>query len=347
VGVRTPELLHEALALVQQHGGNTSAAARAAGLPRGTLLNRIRAAEASGVTLPTPKPFEVEELPDELPTAEELLAYRTKAFARKARAKEARALIQVTVKIDGPYGIAHFGDPHVDDDGTDLGLLQRHVDVVNRTEGLFAANVGDYTNSWVGRLARLYGQQSTSAKEAWVLAEWLVNAVDWLYLVGGNHDAWNGDGDPLNWISAQAGALYEMHGARLALTSPNGKTIRINARHDFKGHSMYNTAHGAMKAAKMGWRDHILTCGHTHVSGFGFEKDPSSGLISNCIRIASYKTWDRYAEEKGLPNQTIFMCPVTIIQPQYADNDPRLVTFFADPEQGADFLTFLRSRKSA
>jgi transposase-like protein len=148
VGVRTPELLHEALALVQQHGGNTSAAARAAGLPRGTLLNRIRAAEASGVTLPTPKPFEVEELPDELPTAEELLAYRTKAFARKARAKEARALIQVTVKIDGPYGIAHFGDPHVDDDGTDLGLLQRHVDVVNRTEGLFAANVGDYTPLW-------------------------------------------------------------------------------------------------------------------------------------------------------------------------------------------------------
>jgi hypothetical protein len=343
---RSTELLEESLRLVQEHG-NVSAAARAAGLPRGTLLNRIKAAHERGTQTAPVKPFEIEDLPDELPTAEDLLEYRIKAFARKARAKEARALIPVQVKIDGPYGIAHFGDPHVDDNGTDLGLLQRHVDIINRTEGLFAANVGDFTNNWVGRLARLYGEQSLSAKEAWVLTEWLVNAVDWMYMIGGNHDAWSGTGDPLKWISAQAGALYEMHGARLALTGPDGRTIRVNARHDFKGHSMYNTAHGAMKAAKMGWRDHILTCGHTHVSGFGYEKDPSSGLISHCIRVASYKTWDSYAEEKGLPNQCIFMCPVTIVQPQYADNDPRLITFFPDPEQGAEFLTHLRSRKSA
>jgi hypothetical protein len=351
-------ILRETLAAIAEAGSITEAA-KVLGLSRTTLTSRWERAKqwaaAHGSEVPlvglakpaAPKPFAVDALPDELPTAEELLARRTKQFARKAAAKEARKLIPVQVQIDGPFGIAHGGDPHLDDDGTDIGLVQRHVDIINRTEGLFGANVGDFQNNWVGRLARLYGEQSVSAREAWVLVEWYIHAVKWLYLVGGNHDAWSGAGDPLQWITKQAGALYEMHGARLNLTTPSGRAIRVNARHDFKGHSQWNANHGAMKAAKMGWRDHILTCGHTHVSGFGYEKDPATGLISNCIRVASYKTYDRYADEKGFPNQTIFVCPVTILQPQYADDDPRLITFFPDPEQGADFLTFLRRRKAA
>lgn len=110
---------------------------------------------------------------------------------------------------------------------------------------------------------------------------------------------------------------------------------------------MYNTAHGPAKAAQMGWRDHMLTCGHTHVSGYQVVKDPSSGIISHAIRVASYKLHDRYAVEKGLPDQNIFMCPVTIIDPRYDDSDPRLITTVFDPGTGADFLTFLRKRKAA
>jgi hypothetical protein len=354
----TDEQLREIYDLVRQHGSGR-AASEAMGLSYTTFQSRwYRArewAEGQGLpeltlpgrtVTPTPKPFEIDALPDELPTAEELIARRETQFRRKAKAKEARRLIPIKVKIDGPFGIAHGGDPHLDDDGTDIALVQRHVGIINKTEGLFGANCGDFSNNWVGRLARLYGEQSVSAAEAWVLVEWYIKAVNWLYLIGGNHDAWSGAGDPLKWITKQAAALYEMHGARMELTTPSGRKIRINARHDFKGHSQWNAGHGPMKAAKMGWRDHILTCGHTHVSAFGYEKDPSSGLISHCIRVASYKTYDRYADEKGLPDQTIFVCPVTIIQPQYADNDPRLVTFFPDPEQGASFLTWLRSRKS-
>jgi len=294
-----------------------------------------------------PKPFDVPELPDEKPTADELLARRIKQYQRKAKAKQARKLIPVNVRCDGPIAIAHFGDPHVDDDGTNLGLLQRHVDVVNRTEGMFAGNVGDFQNNWVGRLARLYAEQSTSAQEAWVLVEWLLTACDWLYLVGGNHDAWSGTGDPLNWIARQQRALLEPHGARLELRLPSGRTVRVNARHDFKGHSMWNAAHGPAKAVQMGWRDHVLTCGHTHVSGYQILKDPSSGLISHAIRTASYKVFDRYAEEKGLPNQNIFMCPVTVIDPRYDDDDARFITFLPDPEIAADYLTFLRQRRAA
>lgn len=293
------------------------------------------------------KPFAVDELPDETPTADELLERRKKQFARKAQAKLARKLIGIDVRIDGPVAIAHFGDPHVDDDGTDIALLERHVGIVNRTEGMFAANVGDYSNNWVGRLGRLYGEQATSAREAWVLVEWLLQSCDWLYLIGGNHDAWSGAADPVQWMKRQQGSLLEPNGARLGLRFPNGRTTRISARHDWPGHSQWNPAHGVAKAAQMGHADHILTCGHTHVSGYQVVKQPNDGLISHAIQVSSYKTFDRYAEEKGLRDQSIFMCPCTVIDPSYADSDPRHVTFIPDPEEAADYLTWKRSQKIA
>lgn len=342
----SPEVLRETMEAVAAHGGNKLAAARALGVRHTTLLYRVKQALAASVPA-VAKPFERDELPDEHLPTDELLAQRSKRFRRVAEAKEARRLIPVRITCDGPIGVAHFGDPHVDDDGTNIVALQEHVKIVNRTEGLFAGNVGDYTNNWIGRLARLYGEQSTTAREAWQLAEWLITSIHWLYLVGGNHDAWSGAGDPLEWISKQANALYQMNGVRLELQFPNGRQIRVNARHDFKGHSQYNAAHGVMKAAKFGWRDHILTCGHLHVSGYGIERDPATRLISHCIRVGSYKTYDRYAEERGEPDQNIFVCPVTVIDPRYDDADPRLIQTILDPENGADYVRFLRKRKAA
>jgi hypothetical protein len=328
------------VAAFQEHG-TISKAARALGVSHTCVKRYLKDAE-------TPRPtFQVSELPDEDLATEDLLKLRSQQFIKRAAAKEAKRLIPVKVNIDGPIGIAHFGDPHVDDDGTNIVALQRHVDICNQTDGLFAGNVGDFTNNWIGRLARLYGDQGTTAKQAWQLAEWLVTSMRWLYMVGGNHDAWSGAGDPLQWMARQTNALYQQHGARLELRLPNGRSVIINARHDFKGHSMWNTAHGPAKAAQMGWRDHILTCGHTHTSGYQVVRDPATRRITHALRVGSYKTYDRYAEEQGLPDQNIFVCPVTIIRPEFPDDDPRFIQVLFDPESGADYLKWLRKRKAA
>lgn len=290
------------------------------------------------------KPFEiVTSLPSALPSIDDLKARRKAEFERVHAAKEARRLIDVDIKIDGPIGISHFGDPHVDDPGTNLGLLERHVDLVNRTEGMFGANVGDQGNHWIGRLARLYGEQSTSAAESIMLVEWLIRSVSWLYLVGGNHDQWLGAADPVKWfMRQQPNGVYEQNGVRLNLRFNNGRAVRVNARHDFAGHSQWNTAHGPAKAAMMGWRDHILTAGHRHISGYNIVKDPSSGVLSHAIRIASYKTHDRFAEEKGFPDANFTENVLTIIDPE-APDERRLVTVFMDAEEGAAYLTWKRS----
>lgn len=289
--------------------------------------------------------FTFEDVPTGNEPIGDLIENRIKKYALKRNARNAESLINVNINVDGPVGIAHFGDPHIDDDGTNIAELLMHADLIQKTEGMFGGNIGDNQNNWIGRLARLYGEQSTSAKESWRLTEHFISKVDWLYLVGGNHDAWSGPGDPLEWMCSQSNGVFSNNGVRMNLIFPNKKKVRINARHNFTGHSMWNTAHGLIKAIQMGWRDHILTAGHTHVSGYQVLKDPSSGLISHALRIASYKEMDKYADDKGLPDQNIFKCPVTIIDPQYADNDPRLITTIFEPNEGAEYLTWKRNRK--
>jgi hypothetical protein len=244
----------------------------------------------------------------------------------------------------GAIGILHFGDPHVDDDGCDIEAIERHTDLVNRTEGLFAANVGDTTNNWVGRLAKLYGEQATSAAQAWKIAEWFVNRCDWLYMIGGNHDLWSGSGDPLRWIAKHQNSLYKSSEARIALRFPSGLEVRVNARHDHSGSSIWNPAHGPMKAALMGTRDHLYVAGHKHESAYSVLKDAISGITMHAMKVASYKIYDRYAKERGFRDNCLSPCALTTINPALPSDHPDLIKAFWDPEEGADYLTYLRRR---
>ena len=341
------QLAQQSLDAYEAHGHNLMRAARSLGLDDRTMRNRLGKARERGLK---PTVFTVKAPQGETLPVEAIIRRRKEQFAHLKKAKDERLLTPVRVKLDGPIGISFFGDPHLDDDGTDLALVEEHVGIIRRTDGMLAANVGDGINAWVGRLARLYAEQSTSEAEAIALYEWFLKALerDMLYCLGGNHLAWHGGiGIALHrWILANCSALFDNTSVRIALTFPNGKVVRINARHDFAGHSMWNTVHGPLKAATMGWRDHILNCGHLHTSGYGVAKDPSNGLVSHFMRVASYKTFDRYAHEKGLPNQSIFANVVAIINPQFADDDPRLVHVCFDVAEGADYLTWLRNRKT-
>lgn len=339
----TDDELAKVMFTLKEADGNMAAAAKIMGIPRATLQNRVKVAERRGVV--AREPFEAEPIPSELQDIDQIIERRKKQFEIKDRAKIARRLIQVKVKIDGPIGITHLGDPHVDDDGTDIHAIEKHIRIINDTKGFFGGNVGDQQNNWIGRLAALYGQQATSQQEAWALTEWMVTSVQWIYILGGNHDVWSGAGDPLKWMLKNQQGVFENWGARLNLLFPTGKQIRINARHDFPGHSQWNSVHGVSKAAQMGWRDHILTAGHKHTSGYQVLKCPSTGLISHALRVAGFKKWDRYAEQLNLPDQNISPSFSTIIDPQYADDDPRLITTIFDVEEAADFLTWKRSRK--
>ena len=339
-----------------QNGRDNTATARALGLHESTVRHRLRcAADRLGLVAqrdPVQPPsykggkaeFTVTPPPADDMDIKDLVQWRKKQFAKKKAHEEARKLIPVKVNIDGPIGILHFGDPHVDDDGTDIELLERHKLLCQNTEGLFAANVGDISNNWVGRLAKLYAEQSTSAPQAWRLVEWFLADLPLLYLIGGNHDGWSGAGDPLKWIARQTGSLYQSSECRMALNFRNGRQVRVNARHDFAGSSQWNPAHGPMKAIFHGVRDHIAVCGHKHKSGYGIIKDPDTGIACHAFQVASYKIYDRYARDRGFRDQSLGPCVLTVIDTALPETHPDLVKGFWDAEEGVDYLNYKRRR---
>jgi len=343
------------LAALQELNGIRAKVALKFGMNERSLLMRLKKMKEKGYIVPesTYQPgrqvvdkgdYEFTPLPDDDVPIEELIAQRKRKFQHKREHEEASKLIPIKIKMAGAIGILHFGDPHVDDDGCDIEAIERHTDLVNRTEGLFAANVGDTTNNWVGRLAKLYGEQATSAAQAWKIAEWFVNRCDWLYMIGGNHDLWSGSGDPLRWIAKHQNSLYKSSEARIALRFPSGLEVRVNARHDHSGSSIWNPAHGPMKAALMGTRDHLYVAGHKHESAYSVLKDAISGITMHAMKVASYKIYDRYAKEHGFRDNCLSPCALTTINPALPPDHPDLVKVWWEPEEGADYLTFLRRR---
>jgi hypothetical protein len=335
--------------------GIRAAAANALGINERTLLSRMNKMRARGYSVPESTyrqpiaaidhgDYEFTPLPDDDVPIEELIEQRKRKFLHKQEHEEASKLIPIKVKIPGAVGILHFGDPHVDDDGCDIAAIERHTALVNATEGLFAANVGDTTNNWTGRLARLYADQTTSAAQAWKIAEWFIKRCKWLYMIGGNHDLWSGAGDPLRWIAKQQDALYKSSEARIALRFPNGLEVRVNARHDHAGSSIWNPAHGPMKAAIMGTRDHLYVAGHKHESAYSVLKDPISGITMHACKVASYKIYDRYAKDRGFRDNSLSPCALTTINPSLPPEHPDLVKVFWEPAEGAEYLRFLRRK---
>lgn len=323
--------------------GSVRAAARLLRLPRTTYTRRYDAAVRAGllnapsapVLTVTPPPAERAETLEELITRKKIGMLRAQAYEEWAKC------IPVAVNSDGPIGLFFVGDPHVDDDHCDIAQLEHDLTTVGRTDAFFAGHVGDLTNNWVGRLARLYANQSTTFSDGLRLTEWMLGLCQNLFVVNGNHDMWNNGSDLLRFIVGAG--VHQSHGARLALRWPDGSEIRVHARHDFPGKSQFSDTHGMKREILFGHRDHILVAGHTHVDEARVE--PSlEGEVHWFFRVSGYKVIDDFAKEKGFRPKRLAPGVSVVIDPRQKIPAERVKPFW-DVEAAADYLTFARKRK--
>jgi hypothetical protein len=309
-------------------------ACRTYGLTPAALLGRGEA-----ITMEAPPPPGLSKA--------ELVAEMKRRFARRAAHEEAKRLIPVHVAGDMPIGLMGAGDLHLDDPGTDIGLVEEHANIVRETPGMYGFTPGDLLNNWIGRLARLHGRQNVTETEGWDLVEWYVESVrDWLFAVLGNHDLWAGNGSPMQWISRNAGLYSEAHDVRLALRFSNGSEARIHCRHDFPGNSIYNDSHGLVRSALFGYRDHVKCAGHRHISSYQIVPDAESGIAMHMVRLAGYKVHDEYATAGGFFKRSLGPAATLVIDPRLAGDHPDFIHVFWDPRAGADYLTYLRKRRT-
>ena len=282
---------------------------------------------------------EVEETP-----IEELIEERVKASRRKmSKANMHRRTVRLPAE---PVGIMIFGDPHVDNEGCDWGKLYDHVALAGATEGVLAATVGDMQDNWIGRLGRLYSEASVTASNGWRLSEWFLSSMQWIAVVGGNHDAWaHGPGvDPLKWLSDKAGvSCYAQDELRITIEwrgEPELEPIVWILRHDFGGRSWYHPTHGPHKEAMLDGRCHLLTAGHIHQWG-QLTTEQRHDRVTHALRVRGYKRNDSFARSKGFSEQTFGEACLVVIDP-FAEG-PGRITVFWDLERGCAFLTHLRN----
>lgn len=292
-----------------------------------------------------PPEFIIPQLPDpELPY-EELRAQRMQLFERKHAYDRAKHWIPVTMRDSKPMALVFMGDPHVDDDGCNWPLLDAHTQIIRRTPGMYAGNLGDTQNNWIGRLSRLYANQSTSHSQAWRLAEGWLNELKskLLFMVRGNHDSWAGNSDPLDWIMRGFGVVDQDWQAKFKLVWPNGDELPIWVAHDFKGHSQYNNLHGNKKAHLWHRGAEIFGSGHRHDWGLQQFEDSDAGKIIHLVRARGYKFIDSYGEHLGYTPEQYGASMTAVIVPGAAKD--KRVTWFLDVEAAADYLTYRRGKK--
>jgi hypothetical protein len=325
------------------------------GMHRTTLMRRLATAAKLGISveectageaaltrLPLSELVELPEMPEPDIPVEEIVKQRIREFQTKKRWEEANRLLPIKVKVPGTIAIWWFGDPHLDDDGCDIGEAFRHAELTRKHNWLFGANIGDTTNNWVGRLGHLYSQQNMGKARGLRVAEHWLKLAKFLLVIDGNHDAWSGDDNPIQWIMRGGGGIHRPDGLRVRLDLPAGEPVLIHARHDFAGHSQWNGGHGPMKAFKMGTRDHLKVSGHKHESFETKLKDPETGIVSQILKVASYKVYDRYAKQLGLADQHLSPGAMTTIRPELAPTHPDRIKVYWDIDEGVEYMKWAR-----
>lgn len=311
-----------------------------------TPLTKARKACAERLqrfSVTSPRPTAEDEIP-----IEELIANRVKHTRLRLSNERLRELVEISLDVHGPFGIAMIGDPHLDNPGCNLELLIQHTELIAHTDGMFAVCVGDIQDNWVGRLARLWAGQGIAARDSQRLADWWFGQFNGklLAVCEGNHDAWavgNNQLSPIAWIESRLGAVVERDGVRLRLTSHDDETVTINMRHDFPGRSQYNAAHGPNKSLLFGCRDDVAVAGHTHEFGIGVRLDPETRKPMHAVRLGSYKHSDDYARQMGLLDNNVSECAVLMVDP--SETDPRHRTWVETcPFRAARILTWMREQ---
>ena len=202
----------------------------------------------------------------------------------------------------GAYVVAHFTDPHVDDNSTPLRLLEADIRASHEM-GAIMCHGGDLLNNWpmAGKLAKQWAKQECTLPAAILRAQHYINLLRPDVWVDGNHEELNG-GPYLErlfgeWLQdASPNVIRDYWTARFVVRPEGGREVRFTLSHKFqKGRSWFHPHHGVIREAMEGEDADVYMEGHLHISGIIYHT--MSERQKNVIGVASagYKMLDQYA----------------------------------------------------
>nr|WP_309504261.1 hypothetical protein [uncultured Roseovarius sp.] len=291
----------------KRHGGQIRAVARELDCHHSNVSRRLTQAVLAGDERIDPALLFKDRKPQSLPM-QEIMKAREELGMRNER-KRAKGDWRKPSLINlegGPILLGIFGDPHLDNSGTDLELFEEELSRRDPSRRIFTACGGDFFDNWPRAMGHLY-QESGDPSPAWTLFEYWMEQWPFLFSVSGNHDQFaSGTANFLDVFMRERGSLLRRSGGRFILNLGEGQPVSIAMRHIWQGNSQYSEAHNLKRAVTFGHTDDDLVCGfHFHKGELRTHIRPSDGKVSKLAQISSFKRMDNYANDRG------FMSPET------------------------------------
>lgn len=336
----TDALIQSRLDIWNNAGRNISAAAREAQIPRSTFQHTlIVAAERKMIS-------EADLNGANRPSAEAYQSARVRkiaAFQAKTRKGDWRKPVLSRLPAR-PFRLKVFGDPHLDSDGCNYELFERHWLEMDAASGVYGVCVGDWFDNWIRALGHLWKDTTTAPSDAWLCLEHLMEERGDALLAAcsGNHDDWShGPVDPVDMLMKRHGVLYRKGAIRVMLGFPGLDPMFVAIRHKWKGHSMYSAAHGILRSGVFGWRDNLMIGGHIH------QDEPrllsfTDGYRAHVCQVSAFKQYDEFADTHGFMGPKISPVWDLVIDPRRPDTDPDKIKIFWTSDDAAGFLAHLR-----
>ena len=289
----------------------------------------------------TPEP-KLPDFPDDDIAESEIIDLMCRRYEKRAEHKASKKWFRIEMPDDQPFAVLWWGDPHLDNNGTNWPLLKAHAQLA-RHPRVYSVNIGDTLDNWPNgsRLMSLYAQSDQSVATSHKLARWYCknSGIRWLVWLFGNHDAWAGM-TSTEWLREMGGRKIVMEdwGAQFVLACPGGAEFKLWAAHNFPGHSQWNSLHGPQKAASMREEADLYVCGHLHNWAIHKEESSQRGFTYSLVRARGYKYLDDYAEKLGFMPQQNGASIMTVFLPATSRHYN-----FEHPEDGIAFLDAVRA----
>ena len=290
-------------------------------------------------------------LPDYAEPIEDLIARATKINQDYAAYHQAKHVIDVKIKVPGPFAVVGLPDHHLNNLGTNLARALADAEFIAQHPALFAVGIGDWLDNFiVGRLERERRKDIMSHSDAWRLLEYYVTllAPKLVAAISGNHMDWSTEAGGVDvtkklFEGFGLGAIYDTDEVRVRLTTPDGAQFTHLARHKYKGMSRFNPMHSIAVHILERWEgEDVIWGGHIHQAGHvTYEKRwMGESKAVHGVQLGAYKTIDGYARREHFRPQQPFLTPLTIHDPA----NGRTI-FFDDMYEGVKHLDLLRKER--
>jgi hypothetical protein len=246
-----------------------------------------------------------------------------------------------------PIGVCYTGDWHLGGGGVDVRQLQRDIEIIGTTDGLYAVGMGDYVDGvsiHSKAVSALYDPSAVGARGlqnsmALIVARKAMGK--WLAIIDGNHDAWSerhaAIGSTRDFAKALGAQYFHQGGGSIHLTVGTQR-YNLAVRHNAPGHSRLNSTNAQRRMFDEwpDWQNTDTIClAHFHFNDM--HQPPRKGGSCVYLRSGTYKLRDPYAANGGFTPE--WGVPMVVLYP----DSKRVIPFRGDQFETA--IRFLASER--